>query len=90
MSELLSLSLLAAGAGILFALLHILWVLHQPDGGAALPGARLMSGKRSVAYAPVVTGGTVRASFTNTAGPAINPMRKVLSLMAVLLVPFLV
>ena len=74
----------------------LVMAIFMCTGGAAWDNAKKYieaggeGGKRSAAYAPAVTGDTVGDPFKDTAGPAINPMRKVLSLMAVLLVPFLV
>jgi len=79
----------AVGSGLILS-------LFMAMGGAAWDNAKKYieaghyGGKGSDAHAAAVTGDTVGDPFKDTAGPAINPMRKVLSMMAILLAPFLV
>ena len=74
----------------------LLLALSMCTGGAAWDNAKKyieaghLGGKNSPAHAAAVTGDTVGDPYKDTAGPAINPMCKVLSLMAVLLAPFLI
>ncbi|HXH63923.1 MAG TPA: sodium-translocating pyrophosphatase, partial [Mariprofundaceae bacterium] len=74
----------------------LLLALSMSTGGGAWDNAKKYieaghyGGKNSPAHAAAVTGDTVGDPYKDTAGPAINPMCKVLSLMAVLLAPFLI
>jgi len=74
----------------------LILALSMGTGGAAWDNAKKYieaghyGGKGSPAHAAAITGDTVGDPYKDTAGPAINPMRKVLSLMALLLVPFLI
>ncbi len=73
----------------------LLLALFLSTGGAAWDNAKKYieaghyGGKGSPAHEAAVTGDTVGDPCKDTAGPAINPMRKVLSLVALLLAPFL-